>query len=428
MKDLTKSRKLMEEKRKYLFEATHYADPILKSGKGTLVYDIDGNEYLDLNAGQFCMVFGHNYEAFNKVVTDQLGKICHTNTGTLTPEILKAAEDMASIHSGNLKKTIFLSTGSEANECALRFAKAYTKRNGVLAFDRGYHGLTLASQGSTMGGQWALPIVPQTFAAKTPDPYHLEGETAEENLERCLEDLDVKFKNHGNELAAVLMEPVVGVGGMLPIPKEYLRRVRELCDRYGVLLIFDECQCGFGRCGDWFAYQCADVVPDMVTSAKAMGMGFAVSAVTFSTETARNVENGLTHFSSHQNDPLSAVVVSFVIEEIRGNGLLKSNLEKGKLLLSSIEEVCGKTDLLVNPRGVGLMCAFDLNDRVLTDYRNESAKFITAMQENGVLLQAVRQGRTFRLMPNYYITEKEIETLKWACLESVKALGGTGGF
>ncbi len=423
MNKLVKSKELMAAKRKYLFEATHYAEPLLERGEGSMVYDIDGNNYLDLNAGQFCLIFGHNYEPFNQVVRNQLAKICHTNTGTLTPEILKAAEDMAGIHGGDLHKTIFLSTGSEANECALRFAKAYTKRNGVLAFDRAYHGLTLASQGSTMGGQYALPIVPQTFSVKTPDKYHLDQLTAEEDLSRCMEDLESKFHQYGDTIAAVIMEPVIGAGGMLPIPKEYLKLVRELCSRYGVLLIFDECQCGFGRCGNWFVYQDIDVVPDMVTSAKAMGMGFAVSAVTFSEKVAEKLEHGLTHFSSHQNDPLAAAIVSFVIEEIREKDLLKSNAVKGKQLLSAIEEVCGATQLLENPRGVGLMCAFDINDRILTDYRNESARFLSAMQENGVLLQAVRQGRTFRLLPSYYITEQEIEKLKSACMESVKALG-----
>ena len=195
MKSLNKSNDLMAKKRQYLFEATHYVEPILQYGKGTKVYDIDGNEYLDLNAGQFCVTFGHNYLPFYEVVSNQMNKIYHTNTGTLTPEVFQAAEDMASIQSGDLKKTIFLSTGSEANECALRFAKAYAKKNGVLAFDKGYHGLTLAAQASTMGGQWALPIVPMAHSVMTPDIYHRDNsKTEEEFLEECIKDLEEKFK------------------------------------------------------------------------------------------------------------------------------------------------------------------------------------------------------------------------------------------
>lgn len=414
----------MAEKRKFLFEATGYAEPILCEGNGTVVKDIDGNEYLDLNAGQFCVTFGHNYAPFNEVVAEQLKKLYHTNTGTLTPEVFTAAEDMASINSGDLEKTIFLSTGSEANECALRFAKAYTKRNGVLGFDKGYHGLTLASQGSTMGGKWALPIVPQTFSTKTPDLYHKEISVSdEEYLKICIDDLENNFKNNGSLLAAVIMEPVVGVGGMIPIPKKYLKRVRELCTEYSVVLIFDECQCGFGRTGSWFAYQEADVIPDMVTTAKAMGMGLAVSAVTFSKRIAEKVEFGLTHFSSHQNDPISAAIVSFVINEINGKGLLDSNRKRGEVLLKAIQSACDESNgVLTNARGIGLMCAFDLNDAILEDYRVASKKFSKTMQENGVLVQAVRQGRTFRIMPNYYIKDSEIEHLRKALIESAKGL------
>lgn len=424
MRNLDKSKGLMAEKRKFLFEATSYAEPILCEGNGTVVKDIDGNEYLDLNAGQFCVTFGHNYAPFNEVVAEQLKKLYHTNTGTLTPEVFTAAEDMASINSGDLEKTIFLSTGSEANECALRFAKAYTKRNGVLGFDKGYHGLTLASQGSTMGGQWALPIVPLTFSTKTPDLYHKDIDVLDdEYLQTCITDLENNFKDNGQYLAAAIMEPVVGVGGMIPIPQRYLKRVRELCDEYSVVLIFDECQCGFGRTGSWFAYQEADVIPDMVTTAKAMGMGLAVSAVTFSKRIAEKVEFGLTHFSSHQNDPISAAIVSFVINEINGKGLLDSNRKRGEELLKAIQSACDESNgVLTNARGIGLMCAFDLNDAILEDYRAASKKFSKAMQENGVLVQAVRQGRTFRIMPNYYIKDSEIEHLRKALIESAKGL------
>lgn len=423
MRTYHKSLEYMRVGRKYLFEATHYAEPVLCSGIGSKVYDVDGNEYLDLNAGQFCVTFGHNYAPFSELIGKQLSRIYHTNTGMLTPEVFKAAEDVAEINSGDLQKTIFLSTGSEANECALRFAKAYSQRTGVLSFDKGYHGLTLASQGSTMGGQWALPLVPDTYAVMTPDIYHRDRKLTEaEFLDMCINDLQSKFERFGNELAAVILEPVIGVGGMIPVPGAYLKIVRELCDQYDVVLIFDECQCGFGRCGEWFVYQDVDVIPDIVTMAKAMGMGMAVSAVTFSKRVADKVEFGLTHFSSHQNDPLAAAITSFVIEEIRKNDLLASNVKKGEYLLKSLERVCKETEFLVNPRGKGLMCGFDLNDTVFTDYRKTSMAFIEAMQENGVLIQAVRQGRTFRVMPNYYMLEAEIDMFCEACVKSAKCL------
>lgn len=424
MSKTLKSEEIYKNGSKYLFEATHYATPIIEYGKGSVVWDVDGNRYYDLNAGQFCMCFGHGYEPFVQCVSEQLGKIYHTNTATLSPEVFEAAEKMASITDYKLTKTIFLSTGSEANECAMRYAKFITGKNGIISFEQGYHGLTLGSQASTMGGLWARPQVNLTYAVKTPDYIHSDLSLSEEEfINNCINNLRDVFEKHGAETAAVIMEPVIGVGGMITVPARYLEEVRTLCDKYNVILIFDECQCGFGRSGKWFAYQKANVVPDILVTAKSMGMGLAVSAVTFKEEFAKQIEGKITHFSSHQNDPISSRVVSFVIDEINRNNLLVSNEEKGQYLLEALKRVCQKVDVLCNPRGNGLMCAFDIDDTKVENFREYSGKFIKTMEENGVLIQAVRQGRTFRIMPNYYVMTEEIDDLKEAIIRSIEMIG-----
>lgn len=423
MNSLEQSKRMKEAGKEYLFEATPYILPILERGKGSYVWDVDGNRYFDLNAGQFCMTFGHSYQPFVERVKTQMEKIYHTNTSALTPEIFEAAEKIASITGPYLKKTIFLSTGSEANECALRYAKFITGKNGVIALDKGYHGLTLAAQAATMGGQWARPAVSRVESVLTPDFLHAETDKTErEFLRECILDLQQTFEAVGKSTAAMILEPVIGVGGMSIISEEYLREVRRLCDIYRVLLIFDECQCGFGRSGQWFVYQRAGIVPDILVTAKAMGMGLAVSAVTFSQETAECMEGKITHFSSHQNDPLSAAVVSFVIDEIRDKNLLEQNREKGAYLLECLKEACDTTDILCNPRGLGLMCAFDLNERKIRDYRDCSRTFIRTMQKNGVLIQAIRQGRTFRIMPNYFVERRDMEFLKESIKKTVREM------
>lgn len=423
MRTTIKSQRLYESGSKYLFEATHYATPIIERGKGTVVWDVDGNRYYDLNAGQFCMCFGHGYAPFCRCVKEQLERIYHTNTATLSPEVLEAAEKLASITDYKLTKSLFLSTGSEANECAIRYAKYITGKNGIISFSQGYHGLTLGSQASTMGGVWAKPQVNMTYAVKTPNYIH-SGKVVQEDefINECIEDVKETFAKYGTEIAAVIMEPVIGVGGMVTVPEEYLRTVRSLCDEHDVILIFDECQCGFGRCGNWFAYQKVNVVPDILVTAKSMGMGLAVSAVTFKAELAEKIEGKLVHFSSHQNDPLSARVVSFVIDEIKKHNLLESNLKKGQYLLAMLKRICAKRDELCNPRGNGLMCAFDIDDSKIKNYKEYSSRFIEAMEENGVLIQAVRQGRTFRIMPNYFVSYDEIDDLESAIMMSVDSM------
>lgn len=423
MPQLIRSEKFHTEGKDYLFNATPYIAPILDFGRGSFVWDVDGNKYLDLNSGQFCLSFGHDYEPFFNVVLKQMKRIYHTNTSTLTPEVYFAARDMAEIMGGELCKTFFLSTGSEANECALRYAQFATHRNVILCLDIGYHGLTLGSQAATMGGKWAMPHIPSFISVSTPDFIHSRTELSEEDfVDTKIIELKKLFADKGDSIAAFILEPIIGVGGMVQIPEKYLMEARALCDEYGALLIFDECQCGFARSGDWFVFQQANVQPDIVTTAKAMGMGLAVSAVTFSKTVAQQVEGKLIHFSSHQNDPVSSAIVSFVINEIKRLNILKRNRENGLYLLSRIQEICGQVDFLVNPRGVGLMCAFDIDDQVITEYRDFSSRFISQLLRNGILIQSIRQGRTFRIMPSYLTDHDEIDFIKDMVIMSAKEM------
>lgn len=401
---------MLEDKKKYLFKATNFIEPIIVKGKGSYVWDIEGKKYLDLNSGQFCLTFGHNYTKFNKVINEQLKKIHHTNTLTLSQNIIEVAEKIAKINKGNLIKTIFLSTGSEANECAIRYARFITGKELIVSLDKGYHGLTLASQNATMSGVWARPEVKSLYV-RTPDRYHDENEniTRDELLSKCIANLETCIKDNYSKIAAFIMEPVIGVGGMVELPKIYVQKVRELCSKYQIILIFDECQSGYGRTGKWFAYEHFDVIPDIVTTAKAMGMGFPVSAVTFSQEVVEKIEGKITHFSSHQNEPLSAAIVSFVIDEIENKNLLRKNTQTGEYLLNKLKKLSKKYSLIKNPRGLGLMCGFDLNEEIIKENKSIVYSFPKLLEKEGVLIQAVRQGRTFRLMPNYLIKKIEID-------------------
>jgi len=421
--DLSNTNMIMATGMEYLFEATHYDFPVIEYGRGSKVWDVDGNEYFDLNAGQFCLTFGHNYEPFIECINKQMKRIWHTNTATLTPEVFEAAKKMAEINANKLTKTMFLSTGSEANESALRYAKFITKRSGVVSISAGYHGLTLGSQSITFGGKWALPNISNAYSVTAPDYIHSEKNVSmEEYIDNCIAEAKELVFQKREELAAFIMEPIIGAGGMVEVPARYMKAIRNLCDEYGILLIFDECQCGFGRTGEWFSYQRAGVVPDIVTTAKAMGMGIAVSAVTFKDSIIKGVEGKVTNFSSHQNDPLSAAVVCFVIDEIRKKNLLKRNKEMGEYLMDAIRKICEKTEYLIDARGVGLMCGFDLNDSLIDDCKTFSNRFIKKMQENGILIQSTRNGKTFRLLPNYLITKAEIDYISNGIIKSILSM------
>lgn len=390
---LDKSIKLYENAKEYIFEATKFSNAILERGNGCYVWDVDGNKYLDLNSGQFCLSFGHNDEGLQVVISKQLKEIYHTNTATLTPQVLNACKDMAEITGGTLKKTIFLSTGSEANECAIRYARFITQKTGILSFSQGYHGLTLGSQQSTMGGTWARP--------QSTTNYSFDCFSTIEELELFFEKA---VKESNDNIAAVIVEPILAVGGILIPENQFFVKLRELCDKYGILLIFDECQTGFGRTGKWFCYQHFGIEPDILTCAKSMGLGLAVSSVTFKTEIAQKIEGKIVHFSSHQNDPLSCAITSYVINKIKKDNLLENVEKMGSYLYSQLLSLSKDSKIITGVRGKGMLYGFDIPQEISKD-------FLFELQKNGVLLQAIRQGRTCRLSPCYTIKKEDIDFL-----------------
>lgn len=401
--EIEKSKTMYEKSKEYVFEATKFLDAILEHGDGCYVWDVDGNKYLDLNSGQFCLSFGHNDPELQEVILNQLKKIYHTNTATLTPQVLKACADMAEITGGSLKKTIFLSTGSEANECAIRYARFITQKTSVLSFSQGYHGLTLGSQQSTMGGVWARP--------KSAVNYSIDCFATTEDLEEFFKTV---INESNGDIAAVIVEPVLAVGGILIPKKELFIKLRELCDKYDILLIFDECQTGFGRTGKWFCYQHFGIEPDILTCAKAMGLGIAVASVTFKTEIAKKIEGKIVHFSSHQNDPLSCAITSYVIDRIKRDNLLENIKTIGAYLYSELLKLSKEIDFISGVRGLGMLYGFDIPQEI-------SKTFLYELQKRGVLLQAIRQGRTCRLSPCYTITKDDIDFL----INKIREVGKT---
>lgn len=408
--NLNKSKQLISEYSQYIFKATGFIEPIIDRAEGSYVWDVDGNKYLDINSGQFCLVFGHAHKPFIDMVTKQMEKIYHTNTMTLTTELFEAAKELGDINDGDLKKSIFLSTGAEANECAIRYAKFITGKNKIISLNKGYHGLTLGTQSITMDGIWARPKVPGSISIETPDlNYPIKTFSKDEFWQMCIDDIYMKINKNKGEIAAIIVEPILGTAGIVIPPKEYFKILREVCNENDILLIFDECQTGIGRTGKWFCYQNYEIVPDILVTAKAIGMGLPVSAVTLRSSILKDFEGSITHFSSHQNDPLAASIISFVIRHIKKNDMLQQINEKGQYLLNKLLQIESESNLIKNSRGLGLMLGFDLPIDLVDENREITNLFISLMQECGVLVQAVRKGATIRILPSYTISYKEID-------------------
>jgi len=308
----------------YVLMAMPYADEVLVQGRSCTLRDADGKELLDLASGMFSCVLGHNHPKFVERISSQIQELLHTGTQFLSPPVFEASRKLAEVTPGDLQKTIFLSTGTEANEFAFRIAKSYTGRTGIVGLSRGYYGTSLATKSlSKLSAQRAkdsLPTVPESVAIPiTARCVECFTGSAHPCALPCLETVEDWIGDWSN-IAAVIAEPVLSAGGMLIPPPGYLKTLQEMARAHGALFIADEAQTGFGRTGKWFGIEHHGVEPDILTVSKAAGNGFPVSAMITTAEIAENVASkGLWHLSSHQSDPVGATAVIAVIDILREN-------------------------------------------------------------------------------------------------------------
>ncbi|QHI71943.1 class-III pyridoxal-phosphate-dependent aminotransferase [Aminipila terrae] len=394
----------------YLAPVLDYTGPIINSGKGCYVYDIDGNKYLDFNCGQFCAIFGHSDEKAAEMIYRTAKNLMHLNTNTINDEMLITAKKIHDICPEMNGRSIILSTGSEANECALRYAKNMSgNKPGIISFDCGYHGLTHGTEGYSISRKWVKPQVKNSFAVAAPP---ISENNSKTDIMPYVKEFEGIVKENKDIIAAALFEPIVSSGGMYLPPKEYWREIRRICDENEIYLIFDECQTGFARTGSWFYYQQIDCIPDMLVCAKSIGLGLPVSMVIFNGNTIPKDKFTMHHFSSHQNEPFAAALISYAIDEIKANNILRKIQEDGQYLLKRLEELSRKyMTFMRSPHGIGLMCGFYLNIDGMDRFQAEeqSERFCKEALRNNIIIQCTNYGRTVRLLPGYCITRDEID-------------------
>lgn len=387
----------------YLLPIISFEPAVMEQGKGSYVYDTEGKAYLDLNSGQFCTVLGHCNEEILDAVKHAMSKLSHTGSNIVSAPVLTCAEHIHRISGAMKAYSILLSTGAEGVEFAIRYGKHIRKKDGVICFDQGYHGLTLGTQSVTFAGKFAMPSVERVYAVPVPDTF-----AGREELEKLVEQFEQLVKSVSDKVALVLMEPVVSVGGMQYPDAWYFQQIRRICDEYGLLLVFDESQTGFGRLGTWFAYEQLGVVPDMAVLAKGVGQGYPVSMVLFREELVPECGFAMTHYSSHQNDAFAASIVNAGVEYIEKNQVLDRVKETGEYFLLQLQELADRNPHILQPRGKGLMLGAELYFEGVQNYRNIYHQIYTEMMHRGVMIQGTNGGRTLRFLPDYLIEKKDI--------------------
>lgn len=401
---------LLNEYRQYMLPVLNFRDIVLVRGQGSYVWDANDNRYLDLNSGQFCAVLGHSDLGVSKKILEISQTLQDTDTSTLTGSVLLAAKKIHDRAPGMQARTIFLSTGAEAVECCLKYAKHLKEKSGVISFDKAYHGLTHGSAAYSMSRDRIRPTVEHSYVTATPRVFgNAETAESEAEIDRCIEDFRQTIAREKAHIAAAIFEPIISGGGFYFPPARYFQTVRKICDDNDIFLVFDECQTGFGRTGSWFYYQQLECVPDFIVCAKAMGMGYPVSCVIANGQTVPHEKFVMEYFSSHQNESYAGALVSHLIDEIEARDLLNRNHTTGEALLARLGAIAAGFPSIRNVRGRGLMCAFDLADAPGLNSKQTGDLFCKLAQRNGLLMQHCNLGRTLRLLPNYAATAEDFD-------------------
>jgi len=344
-------------------------------------------------------------------VQQQIATMAHTGTSFLSPAVFEASAKLAGIAPGTLTRCLLLSTGAEANEYAIHLAKVYTGKTGMLALTKGYAGLTLQTSSLTNYGKNAKPRVPGTGYLLVPDPTTCPQGRAP--LEWARELLQHSLEIHRgllDDVAAIIVEPILSAGGLIVLPDGYLRELRTLADQLGALLIADEAQTGLGRTGRWFGVDHDDVQPDILVVSKGVGGGFPASAVVTTDEIAQAALARANQFSSHQSDPLGAVAIAAVIDIIRAEGLVERAEQNGRYLREGLAGVARQYPQLAHVRGRGLMNGFDVFRDPATPVAETTvgrgvADFCRA---RGVHVEVIQRNR-FRGLPPLTIERAQID-------------------
>ena len=360
--DLDANQRLLATRNDHIPRGLLTAHPIfLDRAEGAHVWDVEGRRYLDFVGGIGVLNVGHNHPRVIEAVIGQLRKITHTSfqVAGYAPYVELAQRLNRLVGGGQPHKTIFLTTGAEAVENAVKIARAHTGRPGVIAFRGGFHGRTLLGVSLTGFAQPYRqnfgPFAAEVYHAPYPDAYR--GWTTQAAIAALQELFATQIAP--DRVAAILIEPVQGDGGFIPAPADFLRELREMTRRHGIVLVLDEIQTGFGRTGTMFGFQHAGIEPDLVTVAKSLAGGFPLAAVVGRAEIMdAPAPGGLG--GTYGGNAVACAAALAVLDAFEHDGLLEQGLRVAARLRTGLESLQQRYEVIGDVRGLGPMLAMEL--------------------------------------------------------------------
>ena len=367
----------------------------LTEGNGVYVQATNGKRYFDALAGIAVNSLGHAHPAVVEAIREQAGKLIHISNLYYSEPQGKLAKLLTEV--SGLDRAFFCNSGAEAIEGSIKLARKYGHINGktgkIISMENCFHGRTLGT--IAMGKekyQKGFAPIPSGFD-RVP-----------------MNDIDALAQKVDENTVAVILEPVQGEGGVIPVDETYIKEVRTLCDRFDVLLILDEIQCGIARTGKMFAYQHYGIQPDIVASAKALGGGFPIGAVIAKEEVASAFKHG-EHGTTYGGNPLACAAAHATLSTIVNEDLAAQATEKGNYFMDKMRSAAEDWDAITEVRGIGLMIGVELSF--------PGAGVVDKMLERGVLSNCA-SNTVIRLLPPLIITKQQLDTIADVLIESIK--------
>lgn len=392
------TKEYIEEAEQHLIHTYNRYQIVLEKGEGVYLYDVDGKKYLDFAAGIAVFALGYGNKEYNNALKAQVDKLLHTSNLYYNVPLVEAAKRIT--EQSGMDRVFFTNSGTEAIEGAIKLARkyAYIKDNStdheIIAMNHSFHGRSIGALSVTGNSKYQEAFKPLMGGVKFADFNNLESIKAQITEKTC----------------AIIMEPVQGEGGLYPAKKEFLEGVRDLCDKKGILLIFDEVQCGMGRTGSMFAWQQYGVKPDIMAMAKALGCGVPVGAFAAKEEVAKALVPG-DHGTTYGGNPFACAAVNEVFRQFEEKNIVGHVKVVGEYLHKALKGLEKKYDIVKEARGIGLMQGLELTI--------PAGDIILKALDKGLILITAGQN-IIRFVPPLVITEANVDEMV-AILDNILA-------
>jgi 4-aminobutyrate aminotransferase len=416
----TTSKSIDKKEKQYIAKTQKipYYPVAFKSGRGAMLYDFEGNEYVDFLASAGSANIGHGNKELSEAVKDQMDDLTQYTLAYFNSEPpIRLAEKLVEIAPGdNNKKVLYSATGSACIDAAIKLSRAFTGRTKIISLFESYHGSTYGAMSisalSTNMRRKMGPLLSDIYHFNYPTcgkcPYFKEEESC--SLE-CVNEIEFAFDHYlpSEEVAAIFIEPIAGDAGIIVPPKKWVKAIRELCDKYGIVLVCDEIQQGMGRTGKWFGIENFDVEADLLVLGKSVGGGLPLGAVVGKTEILESLDAPAHVFTLSGNTTVCVAALKS-IEILERENALQNSIEMGDYIKAGFEKLKEKYDIIGDIRGIGLSIGVDIVKGKGSKEKNPDAttKICYRCIQTGLVMIFLGQS-TLRVQPPLVITREQVD-------------------